>query len=234
MTTTLQRIRIGALSLVLVVVVSIAVYRLSGYDWLEAAWLVVVTISTVGFAEHSDLPPALQVFTICVILLGVSSGVYTCGGFIQMALEGEINRLLGKRKMTKEISRLSDHVVICGFGRLGSDLAERLTHRSIPYVVVDLDLQRTILASDRSIPVIQGDATSEEVLEQANLKTARALVTTLPSDAQNVFITLTARNMRPDIQIIAKSDQESTCRKLRQAGANRIVMPHQVARTKWN
>jgi voltage-gated potassium channel len=201
---------------------------LGGYNWLEAVWLVVVTISTVGFSETTDSPPIIQVVTIGVIVLGVTSAVYTCGGFIQLVLEGEVERALGIRKMINDINRLKDHVVICGFGRLGLDLAVQLQHRRIPFVVIDQDAEKIQFAKERNILAIQGDATAEEVIEQANLNNAKALVSALPSDAENVFITLTARNLRPDIQIIAKSEQESSCRKLRQAGADKIVMPHRV------
>lgn len=229
MRTPLQRIRTGALSLTLVFVSSICSYHYLGdYDWLEAIWIVVVTISTVGFSETTDSPPSLQIVTLFVIVLGVTSAVYTCGGFIQLMLEGEVERAMGKRKMTKEINRLTGHVVICGFGRLGLDLVIQLQHRGIPFVVIDQDSEKIQLAQQKNLLTIHGDATVEEVIERANLTAAKALVSALPSDAENVFITLTARNLRPDIQIIAKSEQESSCRKLRQAGADKIVMPHRV------
>lgn len=229
MRTPLQRVQIGALSLACVIVLSVAGFQiLGGYDLLEAIWMVVITISTVGFSERTQSTPAIQILTILVILLGVSSSVYTCGGFIQLVLEGEVERALGRRKMTKELKRLNGHVIICGFGRLGQDLAVQLKHRGIPFVVIDLDPDRIRQAQEMNSLPVRGDATSEDVLELANLSAARALVTALPSDAQNVFITLTARNLRPDIQIIAKSEQESSCRKLRQAGADKIVMPHRV------
>ena len=230
MKTPLQRIQSGAISLATVFVVSILGFHFVGrYSWIESIWLVVVTISTVGYAENSQVSPAMQIFTICVILLGVSSAVYTCGGFFQLLLEGEVEKVLGKRKMTKDISRLNEHVIICGFGRLGRDLAIQLQHRGIPFVVIDLEQDRlSELLENNVVIAVQGDATSERVLEQANLSSARALVTALPSDADNVFIALTARNLRPNIQIIAKSEHESSCRKLRQAGADKIVMPHRV------
>lgn len=213
----------------LVGVISITGYHfIGGYDWLEAIWMVVVTISTVGYGENTDASPVMQLFTICVILLGVSSAVYACGGFIQLLLEGEVQRVMGKLRMTKEINRLVGHVIICGFGRLGEDLAKQLTHRGIPFVVIDIDLEKVQQAGEHNILAIQGDATSEHVLEEVHLSSARALATALPSDAENVFITLTARNLRPDIQIIAKSEHESSCRKLRQAGVDKIVMPHRV------
>lgn len=229
MKTPLHRIRLGAVSLASVVLLSILGFRFLGdYDWLESIWMVVVTISTVGFSESTSSSPAIQVFTICVIILGVSSSVYTCGGFIQLALEGEVGRALGNRKMTKEMNRLSRHVIVCGYGRLGQDLANQLKHRGIPFVVCDLDLKKVQSANEENVLAFQGDATSEQTLEQANLSKARALATALPTDAENVFITLTARNLRPDIQIISKSEHESSCKKLRQAGADKIVMPHRV------
>lgn len=194
--------------------------------------MVVITISTVGYSEKSGVPVGNQVVSILVILFGISAAAYTFGSLAQLALEGELERAFGKRKMSKEIGKLKQHVIICGFGRLGQDLAVQLKHRSIPFVVVDIDEEKMELVQEMEALAIHGDATSESILEQANLKNARAIITALPSDAENVFITLTARNLRPDnengIQIIAKSEQESSCRKLRQAGADKIVMPHRV------
>lgn len=228
-TTPLERIRWGALSLGFVLVGSAATFHfLGGYDWLESVWLVIITISTVGFSEHSSMPPSMQLLTIGVIVLGVSSAVYTCGGFIQLMLEGEVQRVLGRRKMTKQIAKLRNHVVVCGFGRLGQDLVAQLRSRNIDHVVIDQDLEKMIQANEQNTLAVHGDATDESSLEEANLQQARALVSALPTDAQNVFIALTARNLRPDIQILAKSEQESSCRKLRQAGVNKVVMPHRV------
>jgi len=212
---------------------AVLAYRLLGdYSWLEAVWMVVVTISTVGYSEHTTASPTIQLLTILLIVFGVSAAAYTCGGFIQMTLEGEVERVLGRKKMTKEISQLQDHIIICGFGRLGNDLADQLKHRQQEFVVIDIDPAKVAAfresnQGDRLLAVI-GDATDEFVLQEANLKSARAIVTSLPSDAENVFIALTARNLHPDVQIIAKAEQETSCRKLRQAGANKIVMPHKV------
>lgn len=228
-TSPLERIRLGAISLVAVVLSSVLGFRfLAGYGWLESLWMVVITISTVGFGERSSVSPSVQLLTIGVILFGVTAAAYTIGGFIQLTLEGEVNRVLGRRKMTKEIAQLRDHVIVCGFGRLGQDLAAQLRHREIDFVVIDLDPEKQLLASELKALSIVGDATSEAMLQTANLEHARALVTALPTDAENVFITLTARNLNSTVQIIAKSEQESSCRKLRQAGANKIVMPHRV------
>lgn len=229
MTTSINRIRNGAVALGLVVAMSVIGFRvIGGYGWLESLWMVVITISTVGYGEHPSTSPANQVLMMLVILLGVTAGAYTFGGFVQLMLEGEIERALGRRRMTKELNRLEDHIIICGFGKLGRDLAIQLKHRNLSFVLIDLAEEKVEKATELGFLAIEGDATSEEVLEQVNLPKAKALASVLPSDAENVFITLTARNLRPDIQIIAKSEQETSCRKLRQAGANKVVMPHRI------
>lgn len=230
MPSTFTRIRRGAVMLALVGMASVLGYRIiGGYGWLEAIWMVVITVSTVGYGERSDQTPEMQLLSIAVILLGVSASIYAIGGFLQMLLEGEVDRALGKRRMTKEIEKLKDHVIICGFGRLGSDLANQLKHRKVPFLVIDINPEKTVRANDElGLLAVTGDATEDSVLREANIATAKALVAALPSDAENVFITLTARNLRDDIQILSKSERETSCRKLRQAGVNKIVMPHQV------
>lgn len=229
MSTSFQRVRQGAISLAIVFVFAVLGYHLvGGYPWLDAIWMVVITISTVGFSERSELPVELQLLTMAVILLGVSASAYTFGSLIQYLLEGEFDRVLGTRKMNKEISKLSGHVVVCGFGRIGEDLVRMLQSRGVAFVVIDNDTERTDELRDMKALYVNGDATAEPVLEEANVTAARALVTTLPTDAENVFIALTARNMCPDIQIIATAEFASSCKKLRQAGANKIVMPHRV------
>lgn len=113
--------------------------------------MVVVTISTVGYSENTDSSAAIQVLTILLILLGVTAAAYTCGGFIQMLLEGEVERVMGRRKMTRELSQLSQHVIICRFSRLGQDLAIELQHTEVPFVIVGLDLAKVSLARERDM-----------------------------------------------------------------------------------
>lgn len=224
-----QRLIQGATALLLVFVAAVLGYRLiGGYDWMESIWMVVVTVSTVGYGEKSNLPIELQLLTIAVILFGVSASAYTFGGLVQYLLEGELDRVLGNRKMEREIGKLQGHVVVCGYGRLGEDLVAMLERRGIVYVVVDHDPDRTEVIRQQKGLFVTGDATNDAVLTRANLENARAIVTTLPTDAQNVFIALTARNLCPHLQIIATAEHSSSCRKLRQAGADKIVMPHRV------
>lgn len=217
--------RRGFALVALVIVGGTLGYRWAGYDWLEAIWMVVITIFSVGYGERSSAPPAVQLLTIGVVILGISAAFYTFGGFLEMVLEGELERALGHRRRTKGIEQLREHVVICGFGRIGQVLAEDLTRQRVPLVVIDSDPLSTAEAGERNLLYLEADATADETLIAAGLQHARTLVTCLPNDAANVFITLTGRNLNPTIQIIARAEHRSSERKLIQAGANRVVMP---------
>jgi len=182
-------------------------------------------MSTVGFREMGEMTPALKVFTILVIVFGVSTSFYILGGLVHMVLEGEINRALGMRRVSREIERLAGHVVLCGFGRMGEVVAGEISRSKQPFAVIDQDAQRIAEAVSLGYLAVQADATEEETLQAARVPEARALVTTLPSDADNVFITLTARDLNPKLHIIARGEQRSTEKKLIQAGADRVVLP---------
>jgi voltage-gated potassium channel len=226
MKTPLHRIRNGAFVLGFVFVIATCVFRFfGGYDWIGAVWMVVVTISTVGHGEHSTQSQAMQGFTVLVILLGMSASVYTIGGLIQLMLEGEFERIIGTRRMTQEIAKLSGHIVVCGFGRMGQDLAGELQRRHQTIVVVESNPALQSVSTDQGFIVYTGDATNEDVLMAVGVDRAKSLVSALPSDAENVFITLTARNLNPDMQIISRAELQSTEKKLQQAGANSVVMP---------
>ena len=226
MKTPLQRIREGAMVLTAVFVIAVLGYRFLGdMGWIDALWMVVITVSTVGYGERSQLEPEVQLFTVGVILFGMTAAFYTFGGLIQIILEGEFDRLIGRRRMQKEIQQLDQHVLICGYGRMGQYLSADLKDRKRPIVVIDKDEKAIAEARLLGLLAVEGDATEEDVLRALRIEHAWALVAALPSDAESVFITLTARNLNPDIQIIARAEQPSTEKKLRQAGANKVVMP---------
>ncbi len=223
--TPIDRLRTGAILLVSTVVVATIGYRLLGYSWTEAFWLVVITISSVGYGERSSEGSAVIWLSIGVILVGMSSAAYTFGGFIQLLFVGEIERHLGVRRVNKEIEQLRDHVIVCGYGRVGELLAGRLRRMNVTCAIIDSDQARVELARSRQLIALTGDATEEETLNSAGLGRAKTLVTSLPSDAENVFITLTARQSNSTVNIIARAEHSSSEKKLRQAGANRVVMP---------
>ncbi len=227
MRTPLERIRLGGFVLCLVLVLSVIGYRvIGGYAWLDAIWMVVITVSTVGYGEaRPSLPIDVQVLTMVVILTGITAAVYTFGGLFQLIIEGELEHVLGKRRMTKEIMSLSGHTIICGYGRMGRNLARELRIHRREIVIIDSNAEAYAEASADGHLCILGDATEESTLRSAGLAHAAVLVSTFPNDAESVFITLTARNMNPKIRIIARAERESTEKKLAQAGANTIVMP---------
>ncbi|MFN6208659.1 MAG: potassium channel family protein [Planctomycetota bacterium] len=220
-----RRLLAGLVALGLVFVCSVCGYRWLGYPWMEAIWMVVITIATVGYGERSETNPEVMIFTIFVLLFGITSATSPFGAFVQFAVRGELESFWGRRRMKKEIEHLQGHVVLCGYGGSGELLADNLRKHEFQLVVVESDPERHAAAVDHGFPAVLGDATNEEVLLEAGLDRAATLVTNLPHDAENVFITLTGRNLSSSINIIARAESPSTARKLRQAGANRVVLP---------
>jgi voltage-gated potassium channel len=199
---------------------------IAGWRLLDAVYMVVITIFGVGYGEvRATESDGLRIFTICLIVSGCSALVYIMGGIFQLITEGELNRALGRRRMTKDIDALKDHVIICGFGRIGRVLSDSFGQARMPFVVIDQDARRLEEAKSAGVLTCEGDASQEQVLEAAGVMRARALATVLPNDALNVFITLTARALNPRLTIVARGEDPRTERKLLAAGANRVVLP---------
>jgi len=226
MTSSLQRLRIGLATLIVVFLVAVVGYWLwAGWTLFDSFYMVISIMTTVGLAEVHELTPPLKMFTALVMAFGVSAALYIMGVFVQMMTEGEINRALGMRRVGREIQRLSGHIIICGFGRMGEILAEQLHRQKKSFVILENDPERIAEAMTLDYLAINNDASEEDGLKTAGVDRAATLVTTLPHDADNVFITLTSRNLNPDLQIIARGEFPSTEKKLLQAGANRVVLP---------
>jgi voltage-gated potassium channel len=228
MNASFRRVRAGAIVLVVLIVASTVGYRLAGRSWLDAFYMVVITIGTVGYGEASNLPGGEQLLTIAVIVFGISAWVFTLGGFIQMTMEGELERTLRMGRTTRAIEKLTGHVILCGFGRIGEILAKELAAKRQPFVVVDVSPESIAEAQNLGYLVLLGDATEEAVLQSAGVERAGTLVTALPGDASNVFIALTSRNLNRGLQIIARGEHQTTEKKLLQAGANRVVLPASI------
>ncbi len=197
MSASVLRIRRGAVALGGIGLLGVLIYRWAGYPWIESLWMVVITISSVGFSEHSELSPTMQLATVFLIITGVLAAGYTFGGFLEMLTEGEIERALNRRRMAKGIEQLSNHVIICGYGRMGELVATNLAKRGAAFVVVESDDERLEWARQANSFFVGGDATEEDVLETAGIHRASTVVTTLPQDAANVFITLTVAQSEP-------------------------------------
>jgi len=222
----LRRILLGATVFVLTILTAILGYCMAGWSFLEALYMVVITVFGVGYGEVRPVTsPTLRVFTILVIIAGTSSVVYLVGGFVQMVTEGEINRAIGVRRMMRDIASLQQHVIICGFGRMGQILSRQMQDVHLPFVVIDVNGDRIAEAETLGYLVLIGDATDEQVLEAAGIQRATILATVLSEDAANVFITLTARGLNPGLTILARGEFPSTEKKLKQAGADHVVLP---------
>ncbi|MHC4876739.1 MAG: potassium channel family protein [Planctomycetota bacterium] len=229
----IQKILIGAVFFAVSSVVAVVGYWLAGWSLLEAIYMVIITIYGVGYSEVRPVEgPGLKLFTIGFILAGCTSAIYVLGGFVQLIAEGELHRFLGARRMTRGIEKLTDHAVVCGYGRVGRILARELVAAGQPFVLIDTDQERLQEAELAGLFVLVGDATSEDVLESAGVKRARVLASVLPDDAANVFITLTARELNSSIEIIARGESPSTERKLLRSGATRVVLPAAIGATR--
>ena len=175
-------------------IVAVTGYVAAGWKLDDAIYMVIITIFGVGYGEVQPVQSAgLRALTITVIIAGYGAVIYTVGGFMQMLIDGELNKALGVRRMTKGIERLSNHTIICGIGRLGTILARELHAAGKPFVAIDTDLDRLQDAEERGYLVIHGDATEEDILEQAGIRRASTVATVLSQDATNVFVTITAR-----------------------------------------
>lgn len=230
MQTSLQRIITGVSIFILTVIIAVSGYIIAGWTLLDAVYMVVITIFGVGYGEVQPLTSAaLKVFTILVIIAGAISVAYAVSGFVQLITEGEIRRLLDVKRMNKDIEQLEDHVIICGFGRIGQMLARQLKATHQPFVILDNSPQRIELAREQGYLMFLGNATDEDNLQALQIQKATTLATVLPDDAANVFITLTAREMSPSLMIVARGELPSTEKKLRLAGANHVVLPATIS-----
>lgn len=222
----IRRVIAGVAFFVATCVVGVVGYRLAGWSAMDALYMVVITIFGVGYGEVRPVDtPELRAFTSGVIVAGYGAALVAVGGFVQLVAEGEINRALGARRMTRGIRELSDHTILCGYGRVGRILARRLAERGAPLVVVDRDREKIVAAEADGHLVVQGDAASEEVLEQAGIREAGQLAAVLPSDSANVFVTLTATGLKRSLVVIARAEDPSSESKLRRSGADHVILP---------
>ena len=200
-------------------------YWLFGMSFNDAAYQTVTTVTTVGFRELQEFNDVEQWFTIGVIITGVSTVLYTFTLGVQLVVEGELGNFVGRRMMDREINKMSGHTIVCGWGRVGRAVAEDLAEAGHSVVVVDVDSERV---KDVPYPTVVGDATLDSTLRAAGIDRARALIAALEGDAENLFVTLSARAIVPDLFIVARARQDESVPKLANAGADRVVNPQEL------
>jgi voltage-gated potassium channel len=200
-------------------------------SFLDSLYMTVITIFTVGFREIKEpLSQAGQIFTIFIIISGVGTAVYSFSKVAEIVFEGGLRTFWRRRRMEKKRENLRDHYIICGHGRMGSIVREVLEYENIPYVVIDKneEIIRHLNATAKE-PVIHGDATHEDTLLKAGIKTAKGLAALLPTDADNLYLVLTVRLLHPSLFILSKALEEEGEMKILQIGANRIVNPYRLS-----
>ena len=222
---TRRRLSVALGLLTAVTATGVVGYVLLGFSFLDALYQTVTTVATVGYREVQPLDTAGKIFTIVLILVGVGTALYTFSLVLEILIEGQLAEQLGRRRMERRIDALTDHVIVCGWGRVGRAITDELGAAETPIVVIDHDEAQLV---DVRCPAIAGDATDDRVLERAGLARARALVAALDTDADNLVVTVSARALRPDLFIVARVRVPESADKLQRAGADRVVNPQSI------
>jgi voltage-gated potassium channel len=227
---TLRHLRIIGILLLLVMAIGTAGYHyIEGWPWFDGFYMVVTTLTTIGYQEVHPLSHAGRVFNVFVILAGVSLVLLGVGALSQALLEFELQSFFGRRRMEREIGRLEGHFIICGMGRVGRSVARELGRKPVPFVIVEnAEIKRQRFAHENWL-VIAGDATLEATLRQAQIERASGLIAATTTDATNLYIVLTARGLNPHLKIIARASEDAAEKHLLTAGADSVVSPYSFA-----
>jgi voltage-gated potassium channel len=223
------RVITGMAGLLVILVVSTGGYMLlEGWSFLDALYMTVITLTTVGYREVQPLDSAGMVFTIFVLFIGVGTAFYILTALVATIIEGDLRQLFGERRMKIAIEHLKEHHIICGYGRVGEEIARELQLRRAPFVVVDQSPEALDRARAEGYLIFQGDATMEATLKAVGIDRCASLIAALDSDSGNTYIALTARLLRPDVYVVARVGSVANEDKLRQAGADQVISPYQL------
>ena len=199
-----------------------------GWDFTDSFYQIIITLSTVGFQEVNPISKTGRILTAIFIMMGVGGFFLLAASFTRMLIEGRLQMLLWRRKMQKVINTLKDHFIVCGYGRIGRVVVQEVLRQGHQVVVVEKDPELVQELEKEDILLVSGDATREKNLLSAGLKNARALITALNHEADNVYVALTGRQLMPKLQIIARAEDQKSTQKLEFAGADRVLAPHVI------
>jgi voltage-gated potassium channel len=229
MMTLTRRLLWAGVILASITAVGVVGYRLiGGWSLFDALYMTIITISTVGYGEVHPLSTGGRVFTIFLILGGIGGAFYAIFGIAAYVVEGQFGITLGRRRMKTRIANLKDHFILCGYGKVGEETASVFEEEGVPFVIIDNKPDCLIRAERSGYTYLQGDATRDEVLKEAGIEHARGLVAAVGSDADNTYITLSARGLQPTLFITARASDSETENKLKRAGADRVVSPSTI------
>lgn len=218
------------LSLILVVIVLLSgtagYYFIEKWDLFDSLYMTVITLSTVGFQEVEPLSKAGKGFTICLIFFSLGVVAYTVNYGVKAIFEGELQDMFGRRKLKKILESLKNHYIVCGYGRMGKVICKEFKLKGIPFVVVEKEAQE--LDVDDEVIIVYGDATRDELLRNVGIERAKGLISVLDSDAQNLYVVLSARVLNKKLFIVARANEEGADYKLTRAGADKVVSPYHI------
>ncbi len=224
-----RHLKVSIMVLALLMTVGTTGYMvIEGWSPLDSLYMTVITLGTVGFREITPLSDIGKIFTIFLIIIGVSVIGYIVGSLAQIMFEGQYQRIIGRKKVEKKILALNDHYIICGFGRIGALICKEFAAKPLPFVVIEKHPEVHERLHQEEYLHIRGDATEDDTLLRAGIKRAKGLISVVTSDTENVYITLTARGLNPDLFILARSGEEGSDIKLKRAGANKVVSPYLI------
>ena len=226
----LRRFRLSALLVLAAIAYGTAGYMLiEGWDALDAYYMTLTTIATVGFGEIHPLSPVGRLFTTTLILGGTGTILYTFGVFAETVAEGRFGEYRRHQRMRRDIDELKDHFIVCGYGRVGTQIVREFADQHVPYVVIETNAEPIARLHREGRLLVEGDAASEDVLRAAGIARAKGLLAVVDSDERVVYITLAARALNPGLYITARAGQPESTRRLELAGANRVVSPYRMA-----
>jgi voltage-gated potassium channel len=223
-----QLIRASAIIAGIMLIGTLGYVVIEGWSVLDAVYMTVTTMATVGFGEIHPLSPNGRMFTIGLIILGVGGALYLLTAMMQFVFEGHLGRNLERRRMQRRIENLREHFLLCGFGRVGRQVAHDFQAAGVPFIVIDVNQSSLDSAAEEGCLCVRGDAADDDTLRRAGIERARGLVTCVNSDADNIFVTLSARALRNDLFIVARGNNDDAAPKLRRAGADRVVSPYSI------
>ncbi len=199
---------------------------IEGWPFFDSLYMTVISITTVGYGEIHQLSREGRIFTVFLIMTSFGVMAYIVGSITQTIIAGQLRMILGRRKLEKRVKRQKDHFILCGYGRIGSFIARQFKREDVPFVAVENDPERIKVIEEEGFNYVEGNATEDEILIRAGVERARGLIATIPSDADNLYITLSARSLNPDLYILSRANEEGADKKLLSAGANRVVSPY--------
>ncbi len=216
------------LTLVLVIVGTAGYMLIEAWPFEDALYMTIITLATVGYGEVHQVSASGRIFTIILIVLGVGYFMYVVGLLVQFLVEDRIRVILGRRKLDHQIAKLKGHYIICGYGRIGRVLTRYLTERYLNVVVIEKNTSRQTVMDEDGVLYLIGEATDEKLLIKAGIKSAKGLVTAVATDADNVFLTLIAKQLNPDLFIVARAIQNTAKRTIQAAGAAKVISPYDL------